>query len=348
MNKTTQISHSEYLGDIITSSTIGAFKIQTFPTNPGLGASFPWLSSMATNWDFYVFRDLKFEFKSTSATALNSTNTQLGTVCTRIEHDYYIPVDGSLVQMLNSSQSRQSKPTEDITSEFETGAGHSNKGTVRDGSVSGDYRLADPEGYFEIATQSFQAASVNIGQLWIHYTVIFSRPRYNNGLLGGNIQWYSGFNQAGIVAATPFGTNTGWSGTGTFTPSFTAGGLQILFPVNFSVGFYMLTFNWFGTAAAPALVQPGASAVNGTIINYAVAAPSNALKLAPAGGGNTLSNVLICQYLMQLTAPGALQATFNLNTAGVFPATITFLTLHIQQLNENALPITPGTNSLIY
>lgn len=73
----TIIRHREYIGDIIGST---AFSINKWNLNPGDETTFPWLANLAANFEKYRPVGIIFEFKSTSADSLNSTNTALGTV----------------------------------------------------------------------------------------------------------------------------------------------------------------------------------------------------------------------------------------------------------------------------
>lgn len=74
------IRHQEPLGDIITSSTPGEFKLQSFAIQPGLATSFPWLAAMAQNFQQYRILGMLFEFRSMAADAISGTNIALGTV----------------------------------------------------------------------------------------------------------------------------------------------------------------------------------------------------------------------------------------------------------------------------
>jgi predicted nucleic acid-binding Zn ribbon protein len=74
------ITHREYITDIVTSSTAGAFSYVTYSINPGQDSLFPWLSNIAQCFEAYKMHGLVFEYKSMSADALNSTNTALGQV----------------------------------------------------------------------------------------------------------------------------------------------------------------------------------------------------------------------------------------------------------------------------
>jgi hypothetical protein len=84
--KPTIITNREYIGDVI-SANPNTFSYTTYPLNPGQNATFPWLASIASNFESYRFRGLVFEYKSMSADALNSVNTALGSVVLSVQYD---------------------------------------------------------------------------------------------------------------------------------------------------------------------------------------------------------------------------------------------------------------------
>lgn len=49
-----------------------------YSVNPGQQVSYPWLSTIAANFESYRIIGQLYEFKTMSADALNSTNTALG------------------------------------------------------------------------------------------------------------------------------------------------------------------------------------------------------------------------------------------------------------------------------
>lgn len=62
------VSNREYVADVL--STAGnSFDIASYPVQPGLATSFPWLSSIANTHQKYKMLKLKFTFISTSATS---------------------------------------------------------------------------------------------------------------------------------------------------------------------------------------------------------------------------------------------------------------------------------------
>lgn len=68
----------EYLGDVVSPGS--AFNATTYVINPENPSTFPWLSAMALLYEQYRIHGMVFEFKTTSATAIGSLNTALGSV----------------------------------------------------------------------------------------------------------------------------------------------------------------------------------------------------------------------------------------------------------------------------
>lgn len=70
----------EPLGKIVTSSTVGAFKMDKYRVNAGLAKTFPWLSGFANNYESYRPVRVIFEYVPTSGMAVASNDTALGSV----------------------------------------------------------------------------------------------------------------------------------------------------------------------------------------------------------------------------------------------------------------------------
>lgn len=206
-----RIAHREYLGDIITSSTPGAFKIDTFAINPAELNTFPWLSGIATNnFQQYVLESLIFEFRSFSADALNSTNTALGSVFSCINYDYNDPDFTSRQQIENSDWSNCRKPSESFVVPVEckrsvTGNGGIfyivNGSGIPSGTDAKQYYL----GKLSVATQGMQGASVNVGSLYVNYKVRLIKPFMAPPLASALVACLA---RTGCTTAVPNGTST--------------------------------------------------------------------------------------------------------------------------------------------
>lgn len=203
------ITHREYLGDILTSSTPGAFKVDTFGINPSEQNVFPWLSHLAqTNFQQYKFDGLAFEFKSFSADALNSTNTALGSVFSCVNYDYTDEDFVNRSQIENSDWAKSCKPSENVLIPVECKP----RLTAMSGLlylVNGATipRNVDPKTYYlgklSIATQGFQGASVNIGSLYVTYKVRLYKPILMKPLAEAHIVTQA---RSGVTTSNHFGT----------------------------------------------------------------------------------------------------------------------------------------------
>jgi len=104
----TTIRFKEYIGDIATHPTIpGEFWAQTYNVNPANVNTFPWLSSIAMQFDQYKPRGVLFEFKSTASD--NSSTSSVGSVIIATEYDVTDADYNSKSMMLNSAYSNEVK-----------------------------------------------------------------------------------------------------------------------------------------------------------------------------------------------------------------------------------------------
>lgn len=172
---TVNIRHREFLGDVITSSTIGGFSINSFPLNPGLSATFPWLSDVCgQSFQQYRINGMVFEFRSMSSDALNSTNTALGSVVMCTDYDSADAPFNSKQQMENTEFGVSCKPSSNMIHAIECAPRVTTATELYVRAFAPpsntDIRLYD-WGRTYIATTGFQAASVNIGELWVSYDI---------------------------------------------------------------------------------------------------------------------------------------------------------------------------------
>lgn len=198
----TMICHREYITDIISST---GFASQTFRINPAIADTFPWLSSVAQNYEQYVVQGMVFEFKSTSATAVSSTNTSLGTVVMATQYNSLAPSFTNKQQMENYEFCQSSVPSKSILHPIECDPAQTQCGGIfnmyNPTDSSGDTRLYDV-GKFTIATQGMQAANANIGELWVSYKICLLKPRLQSVQSVGD--WYQ-LDAASVGAPHPLG-----------------------------------------------------------------------------------------------------------------------------------------------
>jgi hypothetical protein len=160
-----------------------AFTSTTFPISVAVYALFPWLASFASKYEQVRIHGMIAEFKSTSGSAIASTNNSLGTV---IMATQYNPTDlpfTNKLQMENYEYSTSSKPSETFLHgvECKPGLTVAPELFTQQAAVIGS--IIDPKlttlGNFTIATVGMQAAVV-VGELWISYEVELLKPRLDS------------------------------------------------------------------------------------------------------------------------------------------------------------------------
>lgn len=312
-----RIAHHEFLGDISSST---AFAITRHNVNPGMATVFPWLSSVAAAFQKYELHGLVFFLKSTSASALNSTNTALGTVIGAMQYNPYAPSPANKTEMLALSGSADGKPAEDQIYPLECDKTMTVFGTklVRSGGVTDDLAKYDAA-VFNLATVGSQAAAV-IGELYVAYDVTLKEPRV------GDAGWSSHVNLlTGADSSHPLGTDPSitYNGLGL---SFDVANQKILLPVG-TVGKFVVQLLYIGTAAT--LTAPSVSYTNCASFNLYTGLTGAAV---PANGAS--SATFTYTFGVNVTNASA-QAVITIGSGGTLPSTMTVAQLVVDQLEDS-------------
>jgi len=238
-----------------------SFTNNTFPLNPGLNDTFPWLAPLASNFEQFKFHGLVFQFKSTSSDAIASTtNLGLGQVIMATDYNSNNAPYQDELQMLGASFANSGKPSQDILHAIECAPNETQSKlyNVRSGDVptGADIRLYD-WGVFQIATDNMPANYTGLGQLWVTYDVEFFKPVQNNQL-GYDINT-DRFTLTAPSTANPFGTAQAEAENSNLGCTFPASN-TLAFPPTTESGYYQLTYNVNGAT-------PGASALTVTGVN---------------------------------------------------------------------------------
>jgi len=318
---------SEYLGDLISSSSANSFKVQSFPINAGLEGTFQWLSQVAANYTQYQFEGMYFEFRSMSADALNSTNTALGQVIMCCNYNSSEPDFTNKQEMENHFAGISGKPSSGIRYfvECHPAVNVLSDLYIRQGAVptGEDQRLFDL-GNFQIATNGLQGTNVNLGEIYVTYQVCLRKPKLFSAL-GEYNSWASmvpsvlDFNNTNIL-------NTNWSISPTsniiglgFTPT------TIFWSPPSLPQTYNVFVRWRGTGAVP-VVNPALTGSNGvTIRNFYISPPDGTTSSAA-------TNTFQVTYKPSDNTSGG-NPTITFGTVGVtLPTTPTAFVLQITQL----------------
>lgn len=188
-----QVSHREYLSEISGSVT---FTSEQYPINPGLGSTFPWLSSIARRYESYNFKRLHFSFETESPTSTP------GAVMHAVDYDASDSAPTNKVSLMSYEGSVRSAPWVDSTFSALSSSLHKSKTYyIRSGALNAnqDIKMYDVGNYF-IATQG-QTGTAVLGELYVEYVVDLFTPQ-----LDSNVPSCSITGATGISIPLPFGT----------------------------------------------------------------------------------------------------------------------------------------------
>jgi hypothetical protein len=311
--------HREYIADV--SSSV-SFASTVYSINPGLSSTFPFLSSIALSFQEYEFRGLVFEYKSTSADALNSTNTALGSVCLAAQYRADAPVFFDKQQLLNEMWSCDAKPSECFILPIECSPKENPLKVqyVRGGPLPAnqDVKLFDLA-KLTVATVGSQAAAV-IGELWASYEVAFYKPQLSQGLaLYADTAMYS---TTGAVTASPFGTARVLAND---TIGLTIANNLISFPLG-SQGNYMLLCAYGGSAVTSSFTIP-------ILTNCSFFTTSTSSYFGSTGTSSTFSDL----YCFVTISDPTKVATIASSSNWVIPTSTTYALLFVTQINGSAV-----------
>lgn len=182
------VSHREYVGDIFAPATaeVSDFTVQSFPLNPGLEQTFPWLSQIAQNYEEYELKQCVFEFVST-VQDINSANGQVGTIITATQYNASKPDFTDKPAMAAYAHSVSGKSTDNQTHGVECDpsklSGAEGKYVRANPVLTGEDLKTYDHGRFQLATHNIPAAmaSGTLGELYVSYTICLRKPKFFTG-----------------------------------------------------------------------------------------------------------------------------------------------------------------------
>lgn len=198
-----RVIEREFIGVVLSKTT---FTNSTYPINPGMSSTFPWLSDVAGMFEEYEFNGLVFEFVSTSA-AWNGTTQALGTVIMATDYDSSDTAFATRQQMENSDYACSTAPNVDLMHPCECDVSERPlklsyvRSTVP--PVNSDIKMYDL-GKFQIACAGFGTGDQEIGELWVSYDVTLFKKQINPVAPAAMM-----YNTVSVSAANPAGTAAG-------------------------------------------------------------------------------------------------------------------------------------------
>lgn len=290
------VCHREYLGDIYGTS---AFTAASYPLNPGMNETFPWLSTVAQNYQEYRFHGLVFEFRPLITDFIASGSPGVVVMATNYNAD--APAYVTKQQMENSEFATSVKPTTGLMHAVECDVTQTilPQRYVRTSpaTVGQDLRVYD-HGNFQFATQA--NPTVDLGELWVTYCVEFFKPILPS-TVGGEVESQHSY-RTGSASGTPMGSVT-VANVGTMNLSFTTS--TVSFPST-PLQKYLVSFNWFGTAVVAG--DPIVNATGATLLSY-IRGGTDTLCKQPATGTSTTTMMLSCVVQCNLSTNGNIVLT---------------------------------------
>lgn len=163
-----RVAHREFVATVV--NTNGSFGATKFSVNPGIAATFPWLSVQAADWDQYTMHRCKFIYITRSATS------EVGSVILSPDYDAADVSPTTEAQMTAYQDTVEDAPWKDQVCVLDPQAMHPSgpRKFLRTGRPYGDIKTYDVANLF-VGTNG--ASTNNIGKLWVEYDCEFFVPQ---------------------------------------------------------------------------------------------------------------------------------------------------------------------------
>lgn len=203
-----RIKHKEFISDVVSSATPGAFNPIQYHISASDQNTFPYLSQLAVNFEEYAFEGLVFQYITSSGSI--STTGQLGTVVGATQFNALAAPYANKQQMEASTFGQSTVASQSCLFPVECDAKQTPSNGIfynqRPGisNVDNDLRWSRL-GNFTLATVGMPNASETVGELYVSYDIVLMKPILIQDSGASADHWQLG---SGIVAGSvEFGTN---------------------------------------------------------------------------------------------------------------------------------------------
>lgn len=176
----TRITHREYVKDIVVPTIPTAFDNTSYTINPGNPLLFPWLATIASQYQQYEFLGCVFTFKTLSSDITGGG--ALGAVVLATNYDVLEAPFSSKITMENTQYTVSAKPSQSQIHCLECDPSQRVtklqyiRGVNSGNTVSQDARFYDM-GNFQVATQGLPGLPGTVlGELWVTYDIMLHKP----------------------------------------------------------------------------------------------------------------------------------------------------------------------------
>lgn len=376
------IEHSEYIGELIvppvnlgapSTSAASAWNTQQYGINPGNQGLFPWLSSVACNFQEWKADKIVLEYVplvSESTTSANGTLTTMGSCVLSTQYNSNAGPYNSKQAAAESDFAVTGKPSQSLRHAVECDVKYNPLGVMyvspsANTQSAGNYDVRMQNlGIFQASTNGMPIQSpaggnsspaIDCGELWIHYKIRLMKPVFGSPYALQSAHYYaSSVNNTGAITNTqPFGATVAsnaqpypavppylnpYSGMPIVQPNL----LQLLFgnlggitfPLNITTGRYLFVYRMAGTT-------PSAAAPLPVLLNFV---NCSAFQLWSSAGNLNDNRVLgdapatsqtgfMAAWFIDVNAPGAQLASFGFQASAALPAANTFMELWVTESN---------------
>lgn len=320
-NKAFVVKHSEYVQDLVGTSS---FSILQIPIQPGLPSSFPWLSTLAPNFEMYRIKSFNCRVETQSPTSV------AGTILGVIDYDPVDAAPASKVIFMTKAGASRTAVWDRLNVSARAIDRPFTRLYIRDGGLAAnlDIKTYDYGNVF-IAVEGV-AGTEAIAEIYVDYEIEFFTPES------------TGFNSvdSGSYTAGFLGSKASPFAGGPTSPS---GSLPIAFPGNsnqFTIdraGTYMITW-----------LENGTNFSNGSVITFTPLSSntsSSSYVLTIVSGGIIAGTSLVLGTAVSYTTLVYIYSAGDGFTVAPSGGTVTSLQIWVAPIHYNSsqpLPVRPG------
>jgi len=276
--KSCRVIHKELVSSVVGTSAFSILASNSLSVNPGLPASFPWLSSIASSWERYRFHKLRFCYYTRCA------SSTAGSMMIAPDYDAGDVAPATEQIMSSYSDVVEDAPWKNIVCELRPQSmfGMAKELYVRNGPLAAnlDIKTYDAATVFLATTDG---GATNWGKVFVEYDVEFFIPQLpSQGIVFGGA--VNGANT--ITAANPFGILPVVDAQANGISMDAASTLTIA-----NAGTYLIAIKYVGTVITviPVPVGTNASVTNVTSVFDAAALNGVTIFHSIASAGGTLN-----------------------------------------------------------
>jgi hypothetical protein len=201
------VAHTEMVGTLVSSGTVSTYSVSSFVANPGKPSIFPWLSTLATNYDMYRFKKLRVCLVSSQPTSVG------GRIGIGFDYDSTDPTPRNRVEFFALSAHIESSPWESLELNIPCEGGKRFTNT----HTTSDSKLIDLGQILLMSDQIITANSV-LADIIVSYEVELFHPQQ------------AIFNTQGFTSLVDSGTSATGPSFVTISAPVTTNSVTITFP----------------------------------------------------------------------------------------------------------------------